>query len=194
MLRPKLSHYLGLSFSPSKALQPYIRRNVEPDLRPSLAWRRLVVAACSLCMAAVCVAQSGSSASSPTQTTRSTQAKKKSIRRTRASARAKKRGQQKIDEARTQAIQEALIREHYLTGDPSGKWDDPTQRACVKYQADHGWQTKVVPDSRALINLGLGPDHDHLLNPQTAMTSQPDKPHTAPAADSASPAQQSEPH
>ncbi len=142
--------------------------------------------------AAVCVAQSDSSTSSPQKTSRPTQAKKKSIRRTRASARAKKRGQQKIDEARTQAIQEALIREHYLAGDPSGRWDDLTQRACVKYQADHGWQTKVVPDSRALINLGLGPDHDHLLNPQTAMTSQPDKPH-APAADSASPAQQ-EPH
>ena len=26
-----------------------------------------------------------------------------------------------------------------------------------RYQADHGWQTKLMPDSRALISLGLGP-------------------------------------
>jgi hypothetical protein len=26
-----------------------------------------------------------------------------------------------------------------------------------KLQADNGWQTKIVPDSRAIIKLGLGP-------------------------------------
>lgn len=26
-----------------------------------------------------------------------------------------------------------------------------------RYQADHGWQTKLTPDSRAIIKLGLGP-------------------------------------
>lgn len=30
----------------------------------------------------------------------------------------------------------------------------------ARYQADHGWQSKVTPDSRALIKLGLGPSHD----------------------------------
>ena len=29
----------------------------------------------------------------------------------------------------------------------------------LKYQSDHGWQTKLTPDSRALIKLGLGPNH-----------------------------------
>jgi len=29
-----------------------------------------------------------------------------------------------------------------------------------KFQADNGWQTKLVPDSRAIIKLGLGPDHE----------------------------------
>ena len=43
-----------------------------------------------------------------------------------------------------------------------------------RYQADNGWQSKSVPDSRALIKLGLGPNHDHLLNPESAMTSQPE--------------------
>jgi len=60
-----------------------------------------------------------------------------------------------------------------------------------RYQADHGWQSKTVPDSRALINLGLGPSKDRLLNPESAMTTVPDAPkaepmpttsHTSPAA------------
>ena len=43
-----------------------------------------------------------------------------------------------------------------------------------RYQADHGWQSKTVPDSRASIKLGLGPSHDHLLNPESAMTTAPE--------------------
>ena len=66
------------------------------------------------------------------------------------------------------AIQQALIREHYLTGTPNGLWDQQTKDALVKFQAANGWQTKITPDSRALIKLGLGPDHKGLLNPETA--------------------------
>jgi hypothetical protein len=51
-----------------------------------------------------------------------------------------------------------------------------------KYQADNGWQSKEIPDSRALIKMGLGPDHAHLLNPESAMTTQPAAPSTAPAS------------
>lgn len=80
------------------------------------------------------------------------------------------RGQQKMDVQRVQSIQGALVREHYMSK-PTGKWDATTQQALQKYQADNGWQSKVVPDSRALIKLGLGPDNDHLLNPESAMTS-----------------------
>ena len=86
---------------------------------------------------------------------------------------AKKRGQQVIDSDRARQIQEALIREHYLTGEPSGTWDSATQAAMQRYQADQGWQNKTTPDSRALIKLGLGPNNDHLLNPESAMTSAP---------------------
>jgi peptidoglycan hydrolase-like protein with peptidoglycan-binding domain len=85
----------------------------------------------------------------------------------------KKRGQQAIDGERARAIQEALIREHYMQGEPTGTWDSSTQSAMQRYQADHGWQSKTTPDSRALIKLGLGPSHDHLLNPESAMTSAP---------------------
>ncbi len=80
----------------------------------------------------------------------------------------KHHGQQGIQEERAREIQQALIREHYLDGDADGKWDARTQAAMGKFQGDNGWQTKVVPDSRALIKLGLGPDHSNLLNPETA--------------------------
>lgn len=83
---------------------------------------------------------------------------------------AKKRGQKAIDSDRAREIQTALIREHYLQGQPTGAWDATTQAAMRRYQADHGWQSKTTPDSRALIKLGLGPSHDHLLNPESAMT------------------------
>jgi hypothetical protein len=71
----------------------------------------------------------------------------------------KRHGQQKIDPARARQIQEALVREKYLDGEPSGVWDARTEQAMVRYQSDHGWQSKITPDSRALIKLGLGPDH-----------------------------------
>ncbi|WP_263359303.1 peptidoglycan-binding domain-containing protein [Acidicapsa ligni] len=73
-------------------------------------------------------------------------------------------GQQVIDSERVASIQQALIREHYLTGEPSSHWDNQTQAAMLKFQADQGWQTKLTPDSRALIKLGLGPDHSSAIN------------------------------
>ena len=91
------------------------------------------------------------------------------------------RGQKNIDGERARQIQEALVREHYMTGSPTGKWDDATQQAMRRYQAAQGWQSKSVPDSRALIRLGLGPGHGHLLNPESAMTTEPQLPHGTPA-------------
>jgi Putative peptidoglycan binding domain len=95
------------------------------------------------------------------------------------------RGQKNIDPERARSIQEALIREHYLTGEPTGTWNQASEDAMRRYQADHGWQVKEVPDSRALIKLGLGPSKDHLLNPESAMTTGPD----APRAESQAPKQ-----
>jgi hypothetical protein len=90
------------------------------------------------------------------------------------------RGQQKIDSERAQAIQQALIREHYLSGEATGTWNQSSEEAMRRYQADNGWQSKEVPDSRALIKLGLGPSKDHLLNPESAMTTVPDRPRAEP--------------
>ncbi|MGA3210378.1 MAG: peptidoglycan-binding domain-containing protein [Terriglobales bacterium] len=75
-------------------------------------------------------------------------------------------GQQGIAPERAREIQQALIRERYLGGEPSGIWDQSTKDAMTRFQDDHGWQCKVVPDSRALIKLGLGPTHAGLINPE----------------------------
>ncbi len=94
-----------------------------------------------------------------------------------SSAKSKKkrhRGQQGIDSERVLQIQIALIREKYLTGEASGVWDQRTKDAMARYQSANHWQTKVLPDSRALIKLGLGPDHSGLMNPQTADISRPE--------------------
>jgi peptidoglycan hydrolase-like protein with peptidoglycan-binding domain len=85
----------------------------------------------------------------------------------------KNHGQQAIDSDRAREIQTALIRDHYLTGEPTGVWDSATQAAMQRFQSDQGWQSKTIPDSRALIKLGLGPNQDHLLNPESAMTTAP---------------------
>ena len=74
------------------------------------------------------------------------------------------RGQQTIDPNRATEIQQALIREHYLSGEPTGQWDSATVAAMQKYQADQGWQTKLMPDSRAIKKLGLGPDYSNAIN------------------------------
>jgi len=91
---------------------------------------------------------------------------RKSSRRARRGA-WRRRGQQAIDQQRIRQIQEALVREKYLTSQPSGTWDDRSRQAMMKYQQDNGWQTKVIPDSRALIKLGLGPSYAGVINPES---------------------------
>jgi Putative peptidoglycan binding domain len=117
-----------------------------------------------------------SSSKSKSTSTHSTSKGKKSKKST---ASHRTHGQQKIDSQRTLQIQEALIREHYLDGKPTGVWNEATEQAMQRYQADNNWQSKTTPDARALIKLGLGPDHEHLLNPESAMTSQPQTPTSA---------------
>ncbi|MBV8891371.1 MAG: peptidoglycan-binding protein [Acidobacteria bacterium] len=108
----------------------------------------------------------------PTSAQKSARRKHPAARKGKHSKKASwRRGQQKMDSERARQVQEALIREHYLAGDATGVWDQRSADAMVRYQAANGWQTKIVPDSRALIKLGLGPRQDHLLNPESAMTS-----------------------
>ena len=114
--------------------------------------------------------------------TTSRKGKKSNRKSKKTAANWRHRGQQKIDAQRAREIQEALIREHYLDGEATGVWNDAAQNAMERYQADNGWQSKTVPDARALIKLGLGPNHEHLLNPESAMTSSPQTPHAEPTS------------
>jgi hypothetical protein len=93
-------------------------------------------------------------------------------------------GQQSIDPQRAAQIQQALIREHYLAGDATGKWDAATVAAMQKYQADQGWQTKLMPDSRALKKLGLGPDYSSALNAKNSTFVDPPPASTIPPTQS----------
>jgi len=95
------------------------------------------------------------------------------------------RGQQAIEPERVTEIQQALIREHYLTGDANGKWDATTQAAMQKYQADNGWQTKLMPDSRAIKKLGLGPDYSTAINAKEGNFAPPPSVGSIPSAQTA---------
>jgi peptidoglycan hydrolase-like protein with peptidoglycan-binding domain len=77
-------------------------------------------------------------------------------------------GQRGIDDTRASQIQASLIKSGYLSGEASGHWDARTEAAMQKFQGDNGWQTKLIPDSRAIIKLGLGPAQDSALNPSAA--------------------------
>ena len=91
------------------------------------------------------------------------------------------RGQQASEPERVTQIQQALIREHYLTAEANGKWDAATIAAMQKYQADNGWQTKLMPDSRALMKLGLGPDYSTAINAKGASFATPSSSSSTPA-------------
>jgi peptidoglycan hydrolase-like protein with peptidoglycan-binding domain len=95
------------------------------------------------------------------------------------------RGQQAIDPARVMEIQQALVREHYLPGPANGKWDESTKAAMQKYQANQGWQTKLMPDSRALKKLGLGPDYSNAINAKNSSFAPPPPASTIPPAQAA---------
>lgn len=90
------------------------------------------------------------------------------------------RGQQAIAPDRVTEIQQALIRAHYLTGEANGQWDERTKGAMQKYQGDQGWQTKLLPDARALKKLGLGPDYSNAINAKNSSFSEPPPASTIP--------------
>jgi peptidoglycan hydrolase-like protein with peptidoglycan-binding domain len=89
-------------------------------------------------------------------------------------------GQQAIEPARVTQIQQALMRAHYFSGEANGKWDATTEAAMQKFQADQGWQTKLMPDSRALKKLGLGPDYSNAINAKDSSFADPPAASTIP--------------
>ncbi|MDE1178390.1 MAG: peptidoglycan-binding protein [Edaphobacter sp.] len=85
-------------------------------------------------------------------------------------------GQRSIDDARAAQIQTALVKSGYMS-EPSGHWDSATETAMQKFQSDNGWQTKLMPDSRAIIKLGLGPSKP-ASSAASALATEPPRPVT----------------
>jgi peptidoglycan hydrolase-like protein with peptidoglycan-binding domain len=83
-------------------------------------------------------------------------------------------GQRTIDDTRATQIQSSLIKSGYLSGEASGHWDSKTESAMQKFQEDNGWQTKLIPDSRAIIKLGLGPAQNSTLSSTSSTIAAPE--------------------
>ncbi len=83
--------------------------------------------------------------------------------------------QRAIDDTRATQIQTALIVAGYLSGEPTGHWDGSTETAMQRYQAANGWQTKLIPDSRAIIKLGLGPGSETPPNSLSSNGAEPER-------------------
>jgi hypothetical protein len=88
--------------------------------------------------------------------------------------------QRGIDDTRATQIQASLVKSGYLSGTTSGHWDAQTEAAMQKFQSDNGWQTKLIPDSRAIIKLGLGPTQDS--GPTTSAIGSAGSAETSPAS------------
>lgn len=87
----------------------------------------------------------------------SAKVKKSSPRRSPQRHRQRVRGQRQPATERVREIQQALIREGYLAGQPSGKWDAATTAAMRRFQYANGYPETGKPDALSLIKLGLGP-------------------------------------
>jgi peptidoglycan hydrolase-like protein with peptidoglycan-binding domain len=65
--------------------------------------------------------------------------------------------QLRLQPDRVTEIQRALAQAGYLKEEPTGKWDDQTRAAMLRYQSDHGFPTTGLPEAKSLMKLGLGP-------------------------------------
>lgn len=89
---------------------------------------------------------------------------------------------------RVKEIQQGLIREGYLQGDPNGRWDDRTRAAMLRYQKEHGFPATGLPEAKSLMKLGLGPHPlPPELDPSLAKATSPDAPKGDPATEPPAP-------
>ncbi|MBZ5668387.1 MAG: peptidoglycan-binding protein [Acidobacteriia bacterium] len=93
-----------------------------------------------------------------------------------------------LEPGRVQEIQQALIREGYLQGDPNARWDDHTRAAMLRYQKEHGFPATGLPEAKSLMKLGLGPHPlPAELDPDLARASAPNTAKGDPAAEPTTP-------
>lgn len=67
----------------------------------------------------------------------------------------KRRSDLMMEQSRVVEIQQALAQKGYLTGEPTGAWDDATYEAMRRFQAAHRIDATGYPTAHALKLLGL---------------------------------------
>lgn len=75
----------------------------------------------------------------------------------------------KLQPERVAEIQQSLIDAGYLQQEPTGKWDNATRDAMLRYQTEQGFPLTGLPEAKSLMKLGLGP---HPLPPDLDPTAQ----------------------
>ena len=81
------------------------------------------------------------------------------------------------DPERYQEIQQALTEKGYFKGEVNGQWGDDSVEALKRFQADQKLDDDGHLSALTLINLGLGPKHDHDLTaatPPAAISNKPE--------------------
>lgn len=100
------------------------------------------------------------------------EARKRPPRRASRRRRRRQPAQQRPTPERIREIQQALIREGYLEGEPTGKWDAATAAAMRRLQKDNGRPQTGKSDALSLIALGLGPETGGMGAPRPPTTSE----------------------
>jgi len=85
-----------------------------------------------------------------------TSAPSKPVAKKKKSTSSKSRRQLAPDPARIKEIQQALAREGFYQGDPTGKWDEATVAAMKTFQQSKGLQPTGKIEALSLQKLGLG--------------------------------------
>jgi len=138
------------------------------------AWASQTQAASSQTLPPSASARSATSSSAPKppSTAQPTAKKKKKS----ASA---ARKQLAPDPARIREIQQALAREGYYTGDPSGKWDEQTVTAMKGFQQTRGLAPTGKIEALSLQKLGLGSATSGVAPPEPKSPTEPRTPASA---------------
>jgi len=121
-------------------------------------------------------------------------ASRRHSRRRRTLTRKQRLARLHLQPGRVEEIQQALIREGYLKGEPSGQWGAATRGAMLRFQTEHGFPATGLPEAKSLMKLGLGshplpPELDHNLA-RAAAPGAPSEDASAPSAPDPTPIHQ----
>jgi len=134
----------------------------------------LSVAALLLIAAGTCRAQTEASPAPSAQASKPPASKPSSAKAHKK--RTRTRGPLAPEPARIREIQEALAREGFYQGEPTGKWDDASVAAMKQFQEAKGLPTTGKLEALSLQKLGLGSPVAGLAPPAPRPTAAADPP------------------